>query len=87
MVDAGAGAHGLYISRSDDAAVLMTVPMFQFPFQGNGDNLHILMRVGAKAFARSYPVVVQYTQGAEIHPAGIVILVETEGVVAVKPII
>jgi hypothetical protein len=35
----------------------------------------------------SHTVVVQYTQGAEIHPAGIVILVETEGVVAVKPII
>ena len=36
------------------------------------------MRVGAKAFARSYPVVVQYTQGAEVHATGIVILVKTE---------
>ena len=65
----------------------MIVPMFQFPFQGNGDDFHIFMRMCAEALSRSHTVVVQYTQGAEIHPAGIVILVETEGVVAVKPII
>lgn len=45
------------------------------------------MRMCAEALSRSHTVVVQYTQGVEIHPAGIVILVETEGVVAVKPII
>ena len=61
VVDAGAGAHGLYISRSDDAAVLMIVPMFQFPFQGNGDDFHIFMRMCAEALSRSHTVVVQYT--------------------------
>ena len=45
---------------------------------GNGDDLHVLMRMGSEAFSRSYPVVVQNAQGAEIHAAGVVILVKTE---------
>ena len=70
--------HGLDVAYGDGTAVLLAVAMLQLAFQGNGDNLHILMRMGSEAFSRSYPVVVQNAQRAEIHAAGVVILVKTE---------
>mgnify|MGYP000084385057 FL=1 len=71
VVDTCTGTHGLNIACGDGTAVLLAVAMFQLTFQGDGDNLHILMRVGAKAFARSYPVVVQYTQAPKFMRRGL----------------
>ena len=87
MVDARACTHGLDVAYGDGTAVLLAVAMLQPAFQGNGDNLHVLMRMGSEAFSRSYPVVVQNAQRAEIHAAGVVILVKTECMAAVEPVI
>lgn len=87
VVDARACTHGLDVAYGDGTAVLLAVAMLQLAFQWNGDNLHILMRMGSEAFSRSYPVVVQNAQRAEIHAGGVVILVKTECMAAVEPVI
>ena len=88
MVDACAGAHRLDVARGDGAVVLLAVAMLQPAFQGNGDNLHVFMGMGAEAFAGGYTVViVQYAQGTEVHTARVVVSVETECMVTVEPIV
>ena len=52
--------------------VLLAVAVLQFSFQGDGNDFHVLVRMDTETFARGYAVVVQYTQGAEVHAAGIV---------------
>ncbi len=71
----------------DGSAVLLAITMFQLFLSGDGDNFHVFMRVGAEAFTWFYTVIVQYAQGAEIHAAGVVILVKTECMAAVEPVI
>ena len=75
--------HDLYISFFDKGYISHTVPVFQVPFQGDGDDLHVIVWMCSETFPRSYSVVVEYAQQTEMHPFRIVVICKTEGMVGV----
>ncbi len=83
--DARAGAHHLDIAIADDGHVAHAVFVFEVAFERDGDDLHVVMRVGAEAFAAHDGVVVEHAQHAEVHAFGVVVVGEGEGVVTVEP--
>src|SRR5690606_9138892 len=60
MINARAGTHYLDFAGSDDPRVPHIVAMLQFPFQGNGNDFHIVMGMLAKSLATLNTIVVQY---------------------------
>src|SRR5581483_8151390 len=85
VADAGAGAHALTISRTNNRAIAHAVFVLQRPLEHIGDDLHVAMRMHGKAFARGNEVLVNHAQGAESHKTWVVILIERKTVPGVKP--
>ena len=83
--DAAAGAHHLDVAVADHLRVAHAVGVLQVALQGNGDDLHVLVRVGVEAHARGHGVVVQHPQHAEVHALRVVVVGEAEGVPSVQP--
>ena len=83
--DAAAGAHHLDVAVADHLRVAHAVGVLQVALQGNGDDLHVLVRVGVEAHARGHGVVVQHPQHAEVHALRVVVAGEAEGVPGVQP--
>src|SRR6185295_11685798 len=79
------GAHDLDFSGSDDAMSPGIVTMFQRTFEGNGNNLHVVMWMLAETHASFYVVVIQYAEHSKMYPVGIVITRETEGMIGIEP--
>src|SRR5581483_6197882 len=85
VADAGAGAHALTISRTNNRAIAHTVFVLQRALEHIGDDLHVSMRMHGKAFARSDEVLVDHAQGAESHKPWVIILIKRKTVAGVKP--
>ena len=83
--DARAGRHHLNLSRTQDFHVAHAVAVPERAFQRDRHDLHVVVRMGSETLARSHGVVVQHPEGAEMHPAGIVIVCKTERMVSLQP--
>jgi hypothetical protein len=59
--------------------------MLQIALERDGNDFHIVMGMGPKPHARGDAIVIQYPQGTELHPFGIVVVCKTKTVVALKP--
>src|SRR5262249_34663643 len=80
-----AGTHPLHVTGAHDRAHAGTVFVRQLAFDHVGDDLHVLVPMGAKAHARCDVVLVDHQQVAESGVARIVISVEGERVMAIEP--
>lgn len=87
MGNTHSGTHRLSFSDSDDTAVFFAVTMLQMPLQWSGDNLHIFIRVGLEPFSRSDFIAIQYAEDIGVGAVRIEVSVETEGMVAIQPVI
>src|SRR4051812_36142255 len=85
MTDACAGAHALKLAGTDHPAAAGRVTMFERPLNDIRENLHIVVRVCAEPLTRRDEVFVDDAQTAEARITRIVVTVEGERVVAVKP--
>ena len=85
VVDAGAGAHHLNISISDDGGIAHAVFMFEITLKRDADDLHIVMRMLAEAHTAFHRIVVQYAEDTKMHPFGVVVTREAEAMVALEP--
>src|SRR4051812_44220965 len=85
MTNAAAGAHDLHITAVDNAFEACAVLVCNGSFQGDGDDLHILVRMRVEPSASLYHVIIQHTKGAKMHFFGMMPVTETKGVVAVQP--
>ena len=59
--------------------------MLQSAFQQIGNDFHIAMRMHGKAVSGLHPILIDDSEGAESHVAGVVILIEGETVAGVQP--
>lgn len=66
--------------------MLHTVTVAQMSFEGQRNDFHILVGMGLKSRSRGNRIIIQYPQGSEMNACRVVILVETKGMIAVKPI-
>ena len=83
--DACARAHHLDVAMADHLGVAHAVLVLQVALQGNGDDLHVVVRVRAETHARRHGIVVEHAQHAEVHALGVVVVREAEGVARVEP--
>src|SRR5665648_22218 len=77
--------HHLYFSRPDDRSGTHAVAVFQLPFQNNGDNFHVIVRMSTKTHSCLNSIVIEHSQRSKMHPVGIVITRKTEGMPGVEP--
>ncbi len=85
VCDPWAGAHHLDVTIPDHRNIAHAVFVFQVALQRDRDDFHIIMGMCAKAFGRSYLIVVEDAENAEMHAFGIVVVGKTEGMATVKP--
>ena len=69
----------------NDGAVAHVVTVLQCPFEHDGDDLHVVVRMHPETFSGGDDVIVQDPQHAEVDFAGIVPGGETETVTRVQP--
>jgi hypothetical protein len=81
-----ARAHPLGEAGVDDARVAQRVLVLQFSFQHPRDDLHVVVRVRAKARARLHHVLVVHEQQAVVRVARVVVMPEAETVFGVQPV-
>ena len=82
---AGAGGHVLGIARDEDAAGADGVLMAERAGEDPGDDLHLLVAVGAEAAAGLDDVLVDDAEVAEAHECGVVVFGEGEGEAGDEP--
>src|SRR5580692_2889168 len=85
MLYPAARTHDLDISGAKDPFDADTIFVRQGSFQGDGDDLHVFVRMAVKAISALDDVVVEYTQGAKMNFFAVVPVAKTKGVVAVQP--
>ncbi len=92
VAHAGAGAHPLHVAGTDHArvgaarrAVAHAVLVRQLAAEHVADDLHVAVAVRAEAGAAGDAVLVDDAQGAQAHPARVVIVREREAVEALEP--
>ena len=85
VLNTRAGAHHLHVARANHVAIAHAVFVAQAAAQGNTDDFHVVVRVHPEAPAARHHVVVEYPQRAEVHPLGILVIGETEGMVRIEP--
>ena len=85
VADTCSGTHHLDIAVFDDGGVAHAVLVFEIAFQRNTNDLHIVVRMRSEAHSRRNNIVIQDAQHAKVHAFRIVIISETERVVAVEP--
>src|SRR5262249_57647980 len=86
VVDPGAGAHDLHLAGPDHRSSAEAVAMLELAVEHPGEDLHVAMRMGPEAAPGIDDVVVDDSQGAEPHVAGVVVVAEREGGPAVQPV-
>ena len=86
VLDPRAGAHPLGQARVDDTAVAFRIPVRQGPAQYPGDDLQVLVRVGAEAGAGGNGLVVVREQEPEPDVRRVVVRPERERVPRVEPL-
>ena len=85
MLDAGAGAHHLDIAFFNDGNIAHAVAVLQISFQGNADDLHVVVWMRAEAHPPVNGIVVQHPQCTEMHSLRIVVTSKAEGVETFQP--
>src|SRR3989344_8256763 len=85
MLHTGAGAHHLHLASRNGFRRAHTVLVSKTPFEGNGDDLHIPMRMRRETFARRDLVIVDYPKRPEMQTVRVEIVRETEAVVRLEP--
>src|ERR1700676_3414797 len=78
--------HPLNFARADDAYVAHVIAMFDGAFDDVSDDFHLTMRVKGKSAGGSHYVVVKNAQWSKTHVGRVVVMVEREMPVRVKPI-
>src|SRR5579872_4040152 len=82
---AGACAHYLHFIGYYLLCMAHTVLMLQGSVQYNGYDLHIVMRMPAKALPTGHYIIIQNTQCTKMHLRGIVPARKAERMVSVQP--
>ena len=77
--------HHLHISFFDNSGIAHAVFVFEVPFQRDGDDLHIVVGMGAEPHALGHSVVIEDAQYAEVSPLRVVIISEAKGVMGIQP--
>lgn len=85
MAHAAAGGHVLDFAGANDAAVAHGVFVLERAAEDVGNDLHVLVRVRAKAHAGHDEVVINDAETAVTHPLGVIVVREAEGVIGVEP--
>ena len=85
MLDAAAGGHDLHIPCTEDSFDAGAVFMSQGPFQGNGNDLHVLVGMGIESVAAFDHIIVEDAQGTEMYLFPVMPIPETKRVMAVQP--
>src|SRR6266498_577650 len=85
MSHAGAGAHTLRITATNNRSVAHAVAMFQSAFQNISNYFHVAMPMGRKSMFRLHEVFIDHTQATKSHVLRIVILIKGESVIGVEP--
>src|SRR5436853_710760 len=80
-----AGAHALHFPRTNGRAGAHAVAMLQLALQHISQDLHVAMRMSAKAAARLHAVFVDHAQAAKARVCRIVIVIERKGIARVQP--
>ena len=83
--DSFACAHDLDVTFANDRGIPHAVSMFQTARQRDAYNLHVLVWMRAKTSIPANGIVIQYSQGTEVHALWIVPACEAEAVVGVEP--
>jgi len=78
-------AHYLHIPGFDNRYVAHVVFVFQFAFERNGNDFHIVVGMCSESHTCFHTVIIQYPQRAKIHPFRVVVIREAECVPAVEP--
>ncbi|EAU65345.1 conserved hypothetical protein [Stigmatella aurantiaca DW4/3-1] len=82
---ARARRHPLHLPRAQDAHRAHAVPVLDGAREHIGDDLHVLVGVGAKASAGRHAVLVDDAQRAEVHVRRVVVTRERERMVGIQP--
>jgi hypothetical protein len=85
MLNTGSGTHDLDIALLNHGFVTHTVTVFEIAAQRNGNDFHVVVRVGAKAHAGCHRIIVEHTKGAEMNTGRFIITPKAEGMIAVQP--
>ena len=83
--DAGTGAHHLDVSMLDDGYIAHAVFVLQVTVQWNGNDLHIIMWMGAKASCGSDLIVIEDAKDPKVHPFRVMVIGKTKSVAAMEP--
>src|SRR5258706_1066685 len=78
-------AHTLDVTRADGRAGSSGVFVGEFTRQHIADNFHVAVAIRPKARARSYAILVDDTQGAELHVPRVLVVREGKRVKSLKP--
>lgn len=87
MHDAATSMHHLHISNLGYTMVAGGIPVGNCPLPDVGNDLHIVMRVGAKTHFGSDFVVIPDENPAKAHARRVMIARETEVVMGIQPFI
>ena len=85
VANAASRAHVLHAAGADDAMIADAVAVFELTRQHVRHDFHVAMRVGRKAGARGYAIVVKDAQRSPVNVTRVVIFGETERVAGEKP--
>src|SRR6185312_807148 len=85
QADSAAGADDAYVARAEDAVRAGAFPVGKGAPEGDGNDLHVLVRLTVVAVARFDDVVVEDPQRTELHFCPVIPVAETERVVTVQP--
>ena len=86
MTNPCASGHPLYIPRTNDGTIAEAIPMFQPSLQNIGNNLHVLMTVGAKPLPWLDLVFVNYSQYSKPPVGGVIVITERKSMATIQPI-
>ena len=71
MIHASTCTHHLYLPFSNHLGIAHAVFVFQIATQWNGDDFHIVVRMGAKAHTALNGVIVEHTKRTKLYALGV----------------
>ena len=85
MPYARSGAHNLNLAMFYYRSISHAIFVFQRSFERYGYDFHIGMGMCPKAHARSYNVIVEYSEYSKAHALRVIIISKTKAVMRVEP--
>ena len=85
MLNSRARAHNLHITLPDHLHVAHVVLVLQVAGSRKRDDLHVVMRVSAKAHSARDRIIIQNSQSTEMNSLRVIITRKTERVITIQP--